>query len=197
MSENKMSLTTFVDFLKQHVKLSPDEAAIVEQLLEAVSYTKGEIILKEGEISTAFYYLIDGCCRMYYLVDGIEKNTFFYSEGQFVSSYESFVQQIPSKHYIACVEDCTMVRITQEHAAHLLGYSSTFGQLSRILMEEELMVYQKILFSFVAMNAEQRYLAFLQDYPELIQRIPLYHIASYLGVNAETLSRIRRRVTQR
>lgn len=195
MAKNR--LKPFTAFLQQYVSLSSDEVATVEQLLAVTSYSKGEVILKEGEISRAFYFVLKGCCRMYYIVEGLEKNTFFYSEGQFVSSYESFVHQAPSKHYIACIEDCELVCISHQHAAKLLALSSSFEQLSRILMEGELIVYQKMLFSFVAMNAEQRYLAFLQEYPQLIQRIPLYHIASYLGVNAETLSRIRKRVTER
>ena len=192
-----MRLRPFTDFLQKYVSLTPDEVTALEQLLGVTSYSKGEMILQEGEISSAFYFVMKGCCRMYYIVDGLEKNTFFYSEGQFVSSYESFVHQTPSKHYIECIEDCELVRISHQHAAQLLALSSNFEQLSRILMEDELIVYQKMLFSFVAMNAEQRYLAFLNEYPQLIQRIPLYHIASYLGVNAETLSRIRKRVTQR
>ena len=134
---------------------------------------------------------------MYYLVDGVEKNTFFYQEQQFVSSYESFVRQVPAPHSIQCVEDSTVVIISQQSAHQLLSQAPTFDQLSRIMLETELMVYQQMLASFITLNAEQRYQQLLQQQPNLLQRLPQYHIASYLGVNAETLSRIRRRLSDK
>lgn len=188
-------LTSFLDFLKQYVTFSASEEQLLEQQLEVKYFPKGTVLLEEGKRSEAFYFLIQGCVRMYYLVDGVEKNTFFYTEQQFVSSYESFVRGTPATHFIACLEDSQMVAIKRDAAFALLEASSKFEQLSRMIMEEELIIYQQMLSAFVTLNAEQRYQRFLDQQAALAQRIPQYHLASYLGVSPETLSRIRSRLS--
>ena len=187
------SLDPFLSYLRQFVSFSHDEEQEMLRLLSVRRISKGEPLLAAGQQSKAFYYLIKGCVRMYYLVDGIEKNTFFYTEGQFVSSYESFVRGSPARHYISCLEDCELVIIDQQTAYHLLSFSARFEQLSRILMEEELIIYQQMLSGFVTQKAERRYAQVVEQRPDLIQRIPQYHLASFLGVSPETLSRIRAR----
>ncbi len=131
---------------------------------------------------------------MYYSVDGEEKTTFFYTENQFVSSYESFTRQKPSSHSLECVEDCELVIISQEGAMKLLEHSKNFDTLARIVMEDELAIYQNIVASFVTLSPEERYQDLLRNRPDLIQRIPQYQLATYLGVNAESLSRIKKRI---
>jgi CRP-like cAMP-binding protein len=191
-----MHLNPFIDYLLKKAPLSAGEIELMKRLLSVKAYKKGTVLLAEGEVSQAFYFILEGCCRMYYLVDGREKNTHFYTEHQFVSSYESFVNQRPSNHFIDCLEACKLVIITAKQAAQMLSYSSGFEQLSRIFMEEELMLYQKMLFAYVGMNSEQRYQMLLEEYPDLIQRIPQYHLASYLGLAPETLSRVRQRISK-
>jgi CRP-like cAMP-binding protein len=192
-----MALDLFFQYLSKYVELTTEDKQLMTDLLPPSTYSKGDHLLVEGEVSNAFFFMHKGLCRMYYLVDGVEKNTFFYQEQQFVSSYESFVHQHPSKHFIQCLEDCELIAISTDSAFRLLSHNSKFERLSRILMEEELILYQKMLFTYVAMNAEQRYTDFVKEYPDLLQRIPQYHIASYLGVNAETLSRIRKRISNK
>lgn len=134
---------------------------------------------------------------MHYLVDGEEKTTFFYIENQFVSSYESFTKQTPAKHSLECTEDCKLVVITQEGAMGLLTHSNKFESLARTIMEEELGIYQSIVASFITLSPEQRYLDLIKNRPDLIQRIPQYQLATYLGVNAESLSRIKKRIAKK
>ena len=191
------SITPFIEFLSQWVNFSLKEQELLAQHCPVEEFDKGDILLAEEQTSQAFYFNIRGCTRMYYLVDGEEKNTFFYTENQFISSYESFVHQRPSQHYLQCLEDSMMVRISLISTERLLQASPAFDKLARILMEDELIIYQRMLASFITMNAEQRYQELMERQPDLLQRIPLYHLASYLGVNPETLSRIRKRIADR
>lgn len=184
----------FIDYLSNHIDLTSSEQDFVKDVLYVESHKKGDFLLRKGDISKAFFFNLKGIVRMFYTAEGEEKTTFFYVENSFVSSYESYVKQTPSSHYLECIEDCELVVITQESAFKLLEYSPKFESLARIMMEEELIIYQEIVASLIVLNPEKRYLQFLTTNKALLQRIPQYHIASYLGVNAESLSRIKKRI---
>lgn len=196
-TDNQPSLTPLITYLEQSVSLSADEKRFLEGEVEVLLVNKNQSLLELGQISKAFYFILEGCVRLYYSVDAEEKTAFFYTEGMFVSSYESFTKQVPAKHSLECVEDCTLAVFTLESAQRLLEHSPRFELLARIAMEEELSIYQEIISSFVTLNAEQRYTRLLETNPSLLQRIPQHQIATYLGVTAETLSRIRKRITSK
>ena len=134
---------------------------------------------------------------MYYVVEGIDKTTYFYHANDFVSSYESFTKQVPSRHYFAAVKSAKVAVFNARVVHELLQKYSRFDVLARIAMEEELSVAQDMIASFVTLNAEQRYLNLLKSKPDLLREIPQYHIATYLGVSPETLSRIRNRISSK
>ena len=133
---------------------------------------------------------------MFYTVNGSERTAFFYTENLFVSSYQSFTKQVPAQHSFQCVEDSELVVITHERAYEMLQRYPKFEILARIMMEEELILYQDIIATFITMSPEERYLNLLNTQPGLLQRIPQYHLATYIGVSPETLSRIRKRVVR-
>lgn len=187
----------FIDFLNTNVPLNAAEQAFLRDNVPLQSVTKGTVLLAEGDISRAFYFILSGCVRMYYLVDGDERTACFYTEREFVSSYDSYTKQVPATHYFECVEDCELVVISQETAMQLLQRFPNFEVLARVMMEQELATYQKIIASFVTLRPEQRYLQLMQSNPELLQRIPQYHLATFLGVKPESLSRIRKRINSK
>lgn len=183
--------------LHQITPLNVTEENFLKKHIPYKIYDKDEFLLRQGDISNAFFFIIKGCVRLFYLNNGQEKTAFFYTENQFVSSYESFVQQVPAKHYLQAIENTQVAVISTQATTQILEHFPKFELLSRILMEEEMIIYQDIIASFVALNPEQRYLKFMRTHAALLQRIPQYHIATYLGVTPETLSRIRKRVAQR
>ena len=184
-----------INFFKKHVELSEDEIAFMQELIPIREVRKNTLLLEEGSVSKEFYFILTGGVRLFYLNDVIEKTAFFYFEDQFVSSYESFTKQIPAKHNLQIFEDSTLAVISTEAAFKLVQTFPKFELLARIMMEEELIIYQEIISSFITMNAEQRYLSLLDANPLILQRIPQHQLATYLGVSAETLSRIRKRIT--
>jgi CRP-like cAMP-binding protein len=155
---------------------------------------KNEFLLKAGEVSKEFYFLSEGCVRLFYYSNGEEKTGYFYTENSFVSSYESYTKQVPAKHNLQAIENCKLVVVTLEAAMQLLAFSPKFDALARTLMEEELIIYQEMIANFITKDAEGRYQELLDTKSELLQRIPQYHLATYLGVTPETLSRIRKRL---
>ncbi|MEL6250822.1 MAG: Crp/Fnr family transcriptional regulator [Bacteroidota bacterium] len=188
-----MSLQPFFDHLNQFLELNKQELGFLKEAVHFREFSKGSVLLESGKLSQAFYFNLKGCVRLYYEVDGEEKTAFFYTENQFISSYESFTRQLPSRHSLQCIEDCQLVEIGMEAAANLLAYSPKFEALARIMMEEELIIYQDIISSFITLKPEERYLKLSEESPALFQRIPQYHLASYLGITPESLSRIKKR----
>lgn len=183
-----------VAFFEDHISLTSEDKEILQNEIPIRKIKKGEVLLSEGEVSNEFYFLLEGSVRLYYDVDGEEKTAFFYFENMFVSSYESFTKRTPAKHYLQATEDITVRVISCELAYELLERSPKFEFLARIMMEEELIVCQEIISSFVTLNAEKRYLKLLEENSPILQRVPQHQLATYLGVTPETLSRIRKRI---
>jgi CRP-like cAMP-binding protein len=183
-----------IQFFEQHVELNKEETQYVMDSIPVQEIGKNTLLLAAGEISKSFYFILNGSVRMYYDVDGVEKTAFFYFENSFVSSYESFTRQVPAKHKLQTLENTTVAVISSEVAMQLVDRFPKFEFLARIMMEEELIVYQEIISSFITLNAEQRYLKLLNEQHPILQRIPQHQLATYLGVTAETLSRIRKRI---
>lgn len=187
-------ITSLITYLEQYTSLTTEEKDYLNENIPVISLNKGHYLLSEGEVSTAFYFILEGGVRLFYRSGIEEKTAFFYFENMFVSSYESFTKQTPSKHNVQCIEPSQVAVISFEIAYKLLERFPKFEFLARIIMEEELIVCQEIISSFVTLNAEKRYLHLVESKSPLLQRIPQYQLATFLGVTPETLSRIRKRI---
>lgn len=190
--ENKIQ--NLLDFFEDHIELSESEKTFISENLQIEKFEKNDFLLKQGQISKRFFFILEGSVRLFYNTKKEEKTAFFYFENSFASSYESYTKQIPAKHNLQALEETEVVVITIENAFGLLNLSPKFEFLARVMMEEELSIYQDIIYSFVAQSAEERYLDLQQRNPDWLQRIPQYQIATFLGVSPETLSRIRQRI---
>lgn len=168
------------------------EAAL--DLITIQTYKKGEHLLREGEVSAKSYSIVSGCVRQYYLVDGEEKTTFFYTENQSIFSPNSTLERIPAKYYLSCVEYTTLSILTLENQQEMYKRFPILESMSRMSLQEELNNYQEMLATYITTNPEERYLNLLKFRPELLNRVPQYQLASYLGVTPESLSRIRKRI---
>ncbi|OED36967.1 hypothetical protein AB832_05395 [Flavobacteriaceae bacterium (ex Bugula neritina AB1)] len=188
---------SLIQYFEEYTVLSEPEKAYLIKNVPVKTIEKNQLLLSEGEISTEFYFILGGAIRLYYLTGIEEKTAFFYFEHMFVSSYESFTKQLPSKHNLQAIERCTIAVISFETAYELLESYPKFEFLARVMMEAELIVCQEIISSFVTLSAEKRYLKLLETNSPLLQRIPQYQLATFLGITPETLSRIRKRVVSK
>lgn len=168
------------------------EAAL--QYIHIKTFKKGDHLLREGDVTAKSYSIISGCVRQYYLVDGDEKTTFFYTEGQSIFSPNNISERIPAKYYLSCVEYTTVSIITLENQNEMYSRFPILESMSRKALNEELDNYQEMLSTYITTSPEERYLNLLKFRPELLNRVPQYQLASYLGVTPESLSRIRKRI---
>ena len=177
--------------------LSNDEVEGISATMEIRNYKKGTILLKEGQVSTEAYFVLEGCVRQFFLVDGEERTNNFFTEEQWVISLTSMSQQIPSTHFMECCLDSTLVVGNREKEEDLYSKFPRLESVSRKVMGKVLADQQKLMESYTTDTPEQRYLKLLKSRPDLFQRLPQYQIASYIGVKPESLSRIRKRLVKR
>ncbi len=173
---------------------SEKDIAEALELISLKTLKKGEHLLREGDFSARSYSIISGCVRQYYLVDGEEKTTFFYTEGQSIFAPNGASERIPSKYYLSCVEHTTVSIISLEKQNEMFKKFPILESMSRNTLREELNNYQEMLATYITTNPEERYLNLLKFRAELLNRVPQYQLASYLGVTPESLSRIRKRI---
>ncbi len=191
-----IKIAPLLSYIEQYVNIhfSIDELNLLKEIIPVQEYRKGTVLLKENEISTKSFFNIKGLIRLYYNVDGVEKTANFYCENQFITAFESYTKKQPSTYCFECIEDCTLAIISFDVEQDLLKKFPKLEVLSRLILEEELSVYQNIVASFITLSPEERYLNLVESKNTLLNRIPQYHLASYLGVSPESLSRIRKRI---
>lgn len=181
-------------YITQFMPLTETEAAGVIRSMNIRSFRKGTLLLKEGQVAKLCYFVLKGCIRQYFLVDGEEKTTHFYTEGQPVTPYEGTFKQAPSRYYLACVEDVVVTVGTPEDEAAFFQKFPRLLPARQMAVEEELGKSREELSAYILNSPEERYLNLLETRPELLDRVPQYQLASYLGVTPESLSRIRKRI---
>lgn len=183
-------------FISKYVSLTDDEKNAIISLDIFRSAKKGTILLHEGEKSKDSYFVLKGCIRTYYILDSEEKTTAFYTEME-VLTPPCVISKTPSEYYISCIEDTILTVSNSDMEVEINARFPKFETVCRIL-SEELLAKQRIDFdAFKTSSPEQRYLDLLQKRPDLIQRVPQYQLASYLGIKPESLSRLRARITEK
>ena len=184
------------DFIDRYMPLTEPEKEVILDLALFKRFEKGTVLLREGNWSNEYYFVIKGCLRAYYIIDGEEKTTTFYTELQNVAPL-STINKTPSDQYVACVEDSLLLVSTPDTEQLVFERFPRFETLCRLLSENLLAQSQASFDQFKNSSPEQRYLHLLETRPDLLQRVPLHQLASYLGIKAESRSRIRRRVQQK
>ncbi len=177
--------------------LTQEETDAIVATMTIKTYPKGSLLLREGAVSMEAYFVLEGCVRQYFLIDGEEKTTNFFTEGQWVISMQSMTNNSPSRHFLDCMEASTLVVGNREKEEQLYAAHPKLETVSRKIMEKVFAEQQELSGSYFTDSPEERYVNLLRNRPELLQRIPQYIIASYIGVKPESLSRIRKRLAKK
>lgn len=184
------------DFMSKYISITEDEKDILTDLNLFHSFKKETNLLEKGQKSNKGYFVLKGCIRSYYIVDGEEKTTAFYTEMEGVTP-QCATNNKPSEYYISCVENSIVLIANPEIEAEMFQKFPKFETMCRLLSEERLMKQQLDFDSFKTSSPEQRYLNLLNKRPDLIQRVPQHQLASFLGVKPQSLSRIKARIIEK
>ena len=155
------------------------------------TFKRGEVVVREGQFSKKAYLIVQGCARAYYLKDGKDISDWFTFENQFMAPIVSFFSEKPSLHYVEFVEDSVVLEFSKEIMDKLTNKHHDFERFISKVVTETMLGLCERLFTIQFNKADVRYKQLLSIYPDITNRIPLTHIASYLGITLETLSRIR------
>ncbi|OYU79372.1 MAG: cyclic nucleotide-binding protein [Flavobacterium sp. BFFFF1] len=185
-----------LDFISKYISLTDDEKQAILALDIFHSFKKGTILLKEGQKSKDSYFVLKGCIRKYYMIDGKERTTAFFTEMEELTPH-CVKNNAPSEYLISCVEDTIVTIATPEMEVEMLAKFPKFEKMCRLLSEELLAKQQFNFDEFKISSPEQRYLNLLQNRPDLIQRVPQHQLASYLGIKPQSLSRLRARIIEK
>lgn len=184
------------DYIENYISLSEEEKQIIKDLSLTKYCRKGTVLVEADKKSQDNYFVLKGCLRCYYIVDGEEKTTEFYTELEILSP-PCVMDGSYSKYYLTCAEDTVLLVSNPQIEQEAFAKFPRFETLCRVL-SEQLATKTKVEFdNFKTSNPEKRYLSLIENRPDLIQRIPQHQLASYLGITPQSLSRLRRRIVKK
>ncbi len=186
------------DNISRYVSFSDHELSLFDAALECLSVPKKTIMLREGEVCNFEAFVVKGCLRKYYIdANGHEVILQFAVEDSWISDISfSIYEALPSQVYIETIEDCELLTFSPESKEILFTKAPRFERAFRILVQRNLAVVQNRLFCTILRSGIEKYQDFLLKYPTIPQRVPQHYIASYLGISAEFLSKVRAKIAQ-
>ncbi len=187
----------FKNWLKQVSFLTENDCSLFEPFLKTKNYPAKAYFLTEGKVCQEIGFVNKGSFRTYYLADGKEINTHFMFDNDFVTDYDSFLQSKPSRYFIQALEETQIVTFNLSALQNAYDQSKNWERFGRMIAEQSYKLTTRRVESFLFLDGEQRYLDLLNNQPKIFERIPLYHIASYLGLERESVSRLRKKIAAR
>jgi CRP/FNR family transcriptional regulator, anaerobic regulatory protein len=178
--------------------LTNEELLYLENGMEIIELPNKHFFIHSGEVQKYIGFVYSGLLRAFYIDNnGNEITIRFTRENGYATDYPAFISKAPSKYYIQCLEPCTFINLSYDYIQK--GYTSFAGleRFGRLIAEEVLKSQQKRIESFLFDNAEQRYVNFVNDNPDLFNRVSLSYLSSYLGIERPSLSRIRKKLSQK
>jgi CRP-like cAMP-binding protein len=163
----------------------------LQGIVKTTSLKSDEFLLKEGQKCENLYFIQKGLLKCFYVVHDTPVSDWFFGEQEAVVSVDSFYDQVPSEDFIQALEDTDLFYISFNDLAYLYRNFVEFNVIGRILTNKYLRIWHRQARNIRMLNAGERYSFLLQRQPELIKRVPLRDLASYLDMSRETISRIR------
>ncbi len=190
-------MSVFLDYLSRYIDLTAPEGDAIVSRIKARSYKKGQYIVQGGEITRHQTFIVSGKVRTFYLDDnGNEHIIMFGIENWWVGDVGSFCNQLPADFNTQCLEDTKVIQLSFDDLEQLYVEVPIMERFFRLIIQRAYSNMQKRIVRNYSLSARDRYLLFCEEYPEFVQRLPQYMIASYLGITKEFLSNIRSQLSK-
>ncbi|WP_298247154.1 Crp/Fnr family transcriptional regulator [uncultured Christiangramia sp.] len=182
-----------LDHISREIDLSDLEKSEFRSILSEISLSKKELLIKPGQTVQNEYFVVEGCLRAYYLDEQGNKHIIqFAIEDWWISDFEAFFTNQPSKLYVEAIEDSKLLSLNRTLLEELYARIPKFERFFRLKTTGAFVSLRKRILSSLEKSNKERYLDFCETYPEIEKRVQNYHIANYLGMKPESLSRIRK-----
>lgn len=188
-------LDHLIYLMSSQVNITAEDKELCRQYFDPVILPKNHIAEESGKVPYYLYFLVSGFMRLFYYNDhGDEVTTHINCPPGFITSYHHFMNQTAAPENVECITTCEVLRISRANLEFLTSKSSALKDFSIWVFRESLIYNETRSNELATLTAEQRYKKLLQNYPSLIQNVPLQYIASFLGIKPESLSRIRKQL---
>jgi CRP-like cAMP-binding protein len=184
-------METLKDIFINEIGLNEEHLIQFGKILKRVHLQKKEFLIEAGDVCSFIGFVQKGILRTYVLKEDDEFNIDFHVPNSVVSGYKSFLTQTPTKAYIQALSDTTIYLISYSDYQNLLKESTDWYRLGKYIADTLFIIKCKRESSLLMDSAIERYKLFLKEYPQIEQLVAQYHIASYLGIKPESLSRIK------
>lgn len=175
---------------------SDNQEIIIAEKFQQLELKKGDFLLKNGEQVANQYYVESGCLRTFYVDDSGKEHTLqFAIHDWWISDYTAFFSEEKAILSIEVLQDSVLYQISKKDMDSLFEQVESLNSFFRKKMERAFASFQKRILANLSQSATERYLDFVANYPNIEQQVKNYHIASYLGITTETLSRIRKELS--
>jgi CRP/FNR family transcriptional regulator, anaerobic regulatory protein len=195
MCPSKENIPSLVKSLEEKACLTGDEIEFYLSLLRIKKIRKKEHILSAGDVSTSVAYVNKGCLRRY-IIDNHSKEIIinFSLEDYWTGDLESLLMQKPTIYFVQALEDCELLLLSRENLLRAENELPKFREFHENLVHRNHYVSLRRLSIANSATPEEKYILAMKEQPQLFQRVPLHYIASYLGIEPESLSRLRKRI---
>jgi len=184
--------------IKRYVLLTPEDEQDFISIVQTQRIKKRQFIVQPNFVCSHQTYVLEGAFRSYFLdASGNEHTIQFAIEDWFISDFSSYISQTPASLFVEALEDSVIQQISYNDVENLCSKNPKFERFFRLVAQKSFAFSQRRVLSNLGKTAEERYVEFQQLYPSIVQRVPQYALASYLGMSAEFLSKIRKRITSK
>ncbi len=181
--------------MKSLIEISETDLEIITRHFECRSLKKNQMLLREGASCDMWGFVNCGLLRIYsHKSNGEEYTNWFLREGEFFSEFVSFFKQAPSLENFVALEDTEIAILNASTLQKLTDRYPVFDKFVRLVYQETIITIKEDMLHKIHLNAQDRYLYLLQTRPDIVRRVPLKHIASYIDITESSLSRIRRKI---
>ena len=185
-------------FMEQFPQMGMEARKFTRSILSVKEFDKSEFVFKCGEVQKELGFVCHGLARKYYIDDKGNKITIgFIKEKEYVTDYPSFIRQIRTKYYMECLEPSVIVGLSYENLQGAYKKYKDSEMYGRLIAEQILIRKTDRVESFLFETAEERYLNFVNQNQEIINRISLTHLSTFLGIKRQSLTRIRSKLAKK
>lgn len=188
-----MQITTpFFKYLNKFVSLSEQEfGQQIQPYIEVRRFAKKKIVTRPGDVEDCLNFIITGLVRKYYVKDGDEVNTQISHEGHIIHAQESFHSRMPSEYFVETLEPTTFISISYNDLEQIYSSDIRLERLGRRVITHTMVQKDRWQMQMIKLTPRERFLNFVERHPDLLQRVPQKHLASFLNIQPETFSRFK------